>query len=617
MFFGPSFGRSVHPGGNAHRSVFLVLLALQIFSSTSLALPKRLVLGLDGIAYRDLNALQAGVTCTNVWGMRLHRQAFSPDEGYFPVSRLISTFPSTSDVAWTDIFGDRPLPGYQRTYFSAAANSQIIINGITTTMEHEAQMTWELENNLLRTMGYVYPVHTFEYEMHETIRNFWNDTDNDGSYYVYIRATDDAQHLDRDIFSMLCRLDQQLQAMRARYRAQAGRDLQILILSDHGHNHAAAFKRAEVRSFLEKAGYQITESIQSPKDVVLPTTGIEDWVEIHNAPAATETLVPLLTHLEGADLVTGRDPDAPNRFLVMNSRGERANIDWNPTNNTYRYSTETGDPLDYRPVVEALTERKLLDAAGFATADAWMAATMTHHYPLALERIVRGLTRVTLNPATIIISLDNNYVHCEWLIQKGADLSSFSSTHGALDDVNSDGMVLSNFKPTPDTSSDRVAGLFDNFPGLRNFRALENGAELVTKNEQALTRIPHEPFDRDYPLLPDNDVFLRVWSPQFADLDINAPVEAIIEKVKHFPNPQNPRRAPKPKIVLGRHLTFNRPVSFPDKCAYERIYALPPDLILKPQAEYRISGWVRGPNRSIPLFEFNFHTDSQGRPAAY
>jgi len=484
-------------------------------------------------------------------------------------------------------------------------------------MEHEAQMTWELENNLLRTMGYVYPVHTFEYEMHETIRNFWNDTDNDGSYYVYIRATDDAQHLDRDIFSMLCRLDQQLQAMRARYRAQAGRDLQILILSDHGHNHAAAFKRAEVRSFLEKAGYQITESIQSPKDVVLPTTGIEDWVEIHNAPAATETLVPLLTHLEGADLVTGRDPDAPNRFLVMNSRGERANIDWNPTNNTYRYSTETGDPLDYRPVVEALTERKLLDAAGFATADAWMAATMTHHYPLALERIVRGLTRVTLNPATIIISLDNNYVHCEWLIQKGADLSSFSSTHGALDDVNSDGMVLSNFKPTPDTSSDRVAGLFDNFPGLRNFRALENGAELVTKNEQALTRIPHEPFDRDYPLLPDNDVFLRVWSPQFADLDINAPVEAIIEKVKHFPNPQNPRRAPKPKIVLGRHLTFNRPVSFPDKCAYERIYALPPDLILKPQAEYRISGWVRGPNRSIPLFEFNFHTDSQGRPAAY
>ena len=108
----------------------------------------------------------------------------------------------------------------------------------------------------------------------------------------------------------------------------------------------------------------------------------------------------------------------------MNSRGERAGIDWNPTNNTYRYSTETGDPLGYRPVVEALARQNRFDAGGFATADTWMAATLTNHYPLALERIVRGLTRVTLNPATILISLGNDYVHCGWLIQKGADLST-------------------------------------------------------------------------------------------------------------------------------------------------------------------------------------------------
>jgi hypothetical protein len=115
-------------------------------------------------------------------------------------------------------------------------------------------MNWQLENNLLRTMGYVYPVHTYDHEMRETIRNFWNDTDNDGSYYVYIRATDDAQHLDRDIVDLLCGLDDQLQAMRARYRAQTGRDLQILILSDHGHNHADAFKRVQVRIFWKRPG---------------------------------------------------------------------------------------------------------------------------------------------------------------------------------------------------------------------------------------------------------------------------------------------------------------------------------------------------------------------------
>src|SRR5208283_1278329 len=114
-------------------------------------------------------ALQGGIICTNFWGRPFRRQAFTTDEGYFPVSRMISTFPSASDVAWTEIFGDRPLPGYQRTYFSAAANSQISINGVTTSVEHERQMNCQVENGFIRSMGYIYSVHTFEYEMREMV----------------------------------------------------------------------------------------------------------------------------------------------------------------------------------------------------------------------------------------------------------------------------------------------------------------------------------------------------------------------------------------------------------------------------------------------------------------
>src|SRR5208282_6380067 len=100
-----------------------------------------------------LKALQDGVISTNVWGKPFRRQAFTLAEGYFPVSRMVSTFPSAYDVAWTDIFGDRPLPGYQRTYFSAAANSEISINGVTTSMEHERQMDYQVESGFIRSMG--------------------------------------------------------------------------------------------------------------------------------------------------------------------------------------------------------------------------------------------------------------------------------------------------------------------------------------------------------------------------------------------------------------------------------------------------------------------------------
>jgi hypothetical protein len=593
------------------------LLALQALPMTGVALPARLVLALDGIAYRDMKTLQAGVANTNFLGMVSHRQAFSSQEGYFPVSRMISTFPSTSDVAWTDIYGDRPLPGYQRTYFSAAANSLISNNGVTTTIEHERQMDWQVESSFMRSMGYIYSFHTFEYEIHELAQNFLNTRSTNADYYAYVRSSDDAQHLDRDITSMLCLLDKQLQEMRARYQAREGHDLQILILSDHGHNHAGSGQRLKIRAFLEQAGYRTAQSMADPKDVVLPIAGIEDWVEIHNAPAETESLAGRLTHMEGVDVLAARLPNQTNRFLVMNFKGGRAMIEWNPAKNAFRYSTEAGDPLDYRPVVEALKQKNLLEADGFATADAWMNESMTNHYPLALERIVRGLTSVTLNPATILISLDNQYVNAGWLVKAGSRLERYGSTHGALDDINSDGILLSNFKPTSDTSSGRVARQFDDFPGMRNYRVEENGAEWVTTKEQVKTRIARDPFDQDCKLLPKDDVFLRIWSPQLSHLDIKVPVEVTIEKIPRFASAQIERGDRDPVDAPGLSLTFNQPVSLPDKSSCERVYACPPDLVLAPQAGYRISGWICDQGKSIRLFGFNFHTNDRGRPLAF
>src|ERR1017187_3219896 len=345
MIFGSSFGGLGRRSRNVSRSVLLLSLVIQALPSTSIAaLPKRLIIALDGIAYRDMKVLQEGVTYKDTHGIQFHRQGFH--QGYFPVSRMISTFPSTSDVAWTEIFGDRPLPGYQRTYFSDAANSEIVVNGITSSMEHEEQMQWQVENGFLRTLGYVYPSHMYQYEVHELVRNFLNTRSKDDNYYAYIRTPDDAQHLSRDIFAMLCMLDKKLQKLRALYQAREGRDLEILILSDHGNNHAGVAQRIEIRPFLKKGGYRITKSIVNPKDVVLPTAGIESWVEIHNSPAETERLAELLAHLKGVDVLTARVPDQTNRFMVMNSKDERAVIDWNPAKNAFRYLTGTGDPLN-------------------------------------------------------------------------------------------------------------------------------------------------------------------------------------------------------------------------------------------------------------------------------
>jgi hypothetical protein len=246
-----------------------------------------------------------------------------------------------------------------------------------------------------------------------------------------------------------------------------------------------------------------------------------------------------------------------------------------------------------------------------------MNETMTNHYPLALQRIVRGLTCVVLNPATILVSLDNHYVNAGWLVNDASKLESCGSTHGALDDINSVGIVLSNFTPPHDTSTDRIAGLFDDFPGLRAYRDEESGAEWVSRQEQAMTRIPRDPFDWNYKSLPNDGMYLRVWSPELAHAGKSASLEAIIEKISGLSNSPSGGQGLKPTIEHEMQVTFDKLVSFPTNCPYERVYACPPNLGLEPQANYEISGWVEGANKNTGRFEFDFRTDDNGRPVAY
>ena len=566
------------------------------------ALPSRLVLLLDGVSYRDVKALQEGT------GSKAGPHAFR--EGYFPASRLISTFPSISDPAWSEILGNDAPPGYQRTYFNAAMGSEVSFNGVTSVAEYERQMTWELQGSFRRVTSYGFPVRAFKYELNQAIKGFLQSSGTQTNYYALIHSTDSAQHLWGDIQSMLCTLDEKLQELRAIYRAREGKELEILILSDHGHNRAGNGKRIAIRGFLKKHGYRVAKSLSGSKDVVLPTAGIESWVEIHNSPSETSNLVQLLSRLEGVDLVTARLPDQTNRFIVRNSKGEQAEIEWK--GNSFRYQMETGDPLDYGRVVKALAEKRACDSSGFAVADAWMEETLTHRYPLALERIVRGHTKVTLNPASILLSLDNTHVHSGWCIKRGISLVKSGGTHGGLDDVSSTGVLLSSFARTEDTSTSRVAALFEGFHGRRDYRSEESGAEWFfrrTSGLQAMARWPEEPGG-----LWMNELFLRIWTPAFARLDPEVPVNITIERAGL---PARIRRSdPDPVKAFEQGLVAHSEPSFQAKHSGTRDYAIPTSLALQPQTPYRISIWIQERNKRKQIFKFTFQTDSRGMPTA-
>ena len=250
--------------------LLFVLVALTLPTPCT-ALPRRLVLLVDGVAYRDVQALQEGVTYKDIHGRQFHRQGFQ--QGYFPVSRLISTFPSISDPSWSEILGNRPPPGYQRTFFNATNDSEISLNGVTSSEEYENQMTWQMEGGFHRTMSYISPRWAFQYEVKSLIEGFLHAPDGQTNYYALIHSTDSAQHLSGDIFAMMCTLDEKLRQLREVYRAREGRELEILLLSDHGNNHAGAGERVAIRGFLKKFGYRVDEVHQKSKRCCLAHGG--------------------------------------------------------------------------------------------------------------------------------------------------------------------------------------------------------------------------------------------------------------------------------------------------------------------------------------------------------
>jgi hypothetical protein len=589
-----------------------LLLVVQLSRNCQAALPKRLVLLVDGVSYRDMKALQAGVTYRDPTGRWLVRQAFH--QGYFPASRMISTFPSASDVAWTEILGNRPLPGYQRTYLSAAAGLQIRQNGVTTSMDYERQMHWQMASGIRRGLGYVYPHATFKYEVRELVKNFLQTRDGTENFYGLIRASDDAQHTSGDILELLCFLDDELKMLGERYQASEGRKLEILVLSDHGNDHAGPGKRVPIRAFLKKAGYHEADGIRSRNDIVLPTVGIQSWVEIQCAPAETEKIAELLPDLEGLDCLTARVPGRPHEFLLLNWKRERARIEWKPEQNSFRYAPERGDPLGYQPVLDALARQHQFDADGFAPADAWMRETLTHRYPLAPDRIVRGHTQLVLNPASILISTASGYIHCGWMLKQFSSLMRLGGTHGSLDNLASNGVLLSNFAPTVDTSTRRVAALYDGFAGRRNYRAFDSGAEWIDRDPRTLTDPAPGILDSVQTTFPSSLPVLRIWTTNFSRLAPHAPIEIKLTRIRRMLSAQGRRSDPVPVESSEHRFTLYLPLMVSVQRPCERVYELPHTLILEPQKSYRLSGRARDLASRVPVFEFAFQTDSRGWP---
>lgn len=421
----------------------------------------RLVLALDGLDYRDIAAARA--------------------RGLFPSfrapSRLVSTFPSISDIAWHDIFGLVPPAGYQRVYYSAARNTMVggTLDAIRP-IEFEERMDLAFSAKLHHLGAYLMSGPISKREVNIATERFF-DIHGRRTVYVYNVGPDALQHTRGNLDAYLTHLSKKLEALSTEYRARVGHALEIVIVSDHGHNHATSARFFPIADVLAAHGFHAARSLESPGDVAFSVDGVTTGFGVFTRADDVDTLANVIVATTGVDVVTVRE--SATRFRVMAQPfdttlqrvGARSvafvETRMRGTTVTYRYRPTLGDPLGYMAIVRAIREASGADADGFAPESVWVRHSATARFPVAPVRIARGHTNVTLNPAPILVSVADGYRVGLGAVSVVNRLRPLGGTHGSLSATDALGVTMTNFVDTKDATTASVRAQLGGFDDLR------------------------------------------------------------------------------------------------------------------------------------------------------
>ncbi len=432
-------------------------------SNAGQAPARRLVLALDGIDYRDIVDARA---------RGLFAQFREP-------SRLISTFPSISDIAWHDILEVQPPKGYQRIYYSNAFND--VVGGALDAIrpiEFEDRMDMAFGAKFHHLGAYLISNTVAKREVDVTVRDFF-DYRGQRTVYVYNVGPDALQHTRGDLPKYLEHLDRRLNQLQARYRQETGQPLEIVVLSDHGHNRGVNASFLPVVKHLAAWGFHAGTTIRSTSDVAFSVDGVTTGFGVFASEPVIDSLARALLELEGVDLVTTRENDSV--FIVRrDSLSARIERRTGEGEDRYRYVALVGDPLAYGTLTERMRAEGAADTAGFAESAAWVRYTAMSVYPAAVVRIARGHTSVTLNPAPILVSVKDGFRVGLGMVSIANRMRPLGGTHGALNASNSLGVLMTTFVDTRDDLTSTVRRQFDNFADFGPIHYHTSGARLTS-----------------------------------------------------------------------------------------------------------------------------------------
>jgi hypothetical protein len=344
-------------------------------------------------------------------------------DSFGPPSRLLSPFPTMTNVALSAMLGASPPAGYESLYFDR--NARELRGGIRKYIGRRTPD--KVPSSYMDDLDYQEPL-PFEFLIYVAPEKVWRAdmqrfrerfraAPQSRDYFAFLKATDGLLHAQGP--ERLAVALESLDNILREIQEFCGNETEIVMFSDHGMN-LEENRRVDLSSTLQRRGFR----------VVIPAFGLCSYAAIYCqddqripeiATASVEvTGIDFAVYKDGADVV------------VESARG-RARIEYDAAVDSYRYSIVSGDPLEL--------------GNGFATDAEWFERTAGHRYPNAVANIYKSLfTPRVKHTADILLSLQDGYYY-GW--SPFGRFVRLAATHGNALQSSSNAFLMSTHQQLP------------------------------------------------------------------------------------------------------------------------------------------------------------------------
>jgi hypothetical protein len=337
--------------------------------------PRRLLLCLDGVPHKLIEAAKG-------------RGLF---DSFGPATRLLSPFPTMTNVALSAMLGASPPAGYESLYFDRKAGElrggigkyigrrtpDKIPSSYMDDLDYQEPLPFEF-------LIYVAPERVWRTDM-QRFRERFRAAPQNRDYFAFLKATDGLLHAQgpERLSVALESLDKILREIKN----YCGEETEIVMFSDHGMN-LEENRRVPLQSTLQRRGFQ----------VVIPAFGLCSYVAVYcRDDQKIPELAQAIAEVTGIDFAVYKDG---NEVVLASDRGQ-ARIEYQPESESYRYLRVSGDPLELGGFYD-----------GFATDKDWFEKTAGHRYPDAVANIYKSVfTSRVKHTADILVSVKDGYYY--------------------------------------------------------------------------------------------------------------------------------------------------------------------------------------------------------------